>query len=240
MDIAGRFIFGRYSEVDSPLHRLDPRAKLFFIFVLSVTLFIAEGLLGFIFPTLLLLLAITVSKIGYRRLIGGVIPIIWMVFFTFILNYLASGIDRAVLFSSRIILLFCWASLLTATTRSEDTGRAVSWYLSPLKIFKVSTEKISLVFTMAIRFFPLLLDEAESILRAQKLKKQKLPPLDALINFSTVFMIRILKRADGIELSLTNRGLLERNLKLKPSVRGNFLSTTALGVISLLCLIIAL
>lgn len=239
MDIAGRFIFGRYSANDSPLHRIDPRVKLFFIFLLSLALFISEKIDGYILPVLFLFIAIPVSKIGFKRLILGIIPILWIVSFTFILNYFTVGFDIAFFLSLRIILLFGWASLLTATTRAEDIGRALSWYLSPLKIFKISVEKLSLVFTMSLRFFPLVLDEAESIIRAQKLKRDKNTPVEKLISFCTVFMIRILNRADSIETALSNRGLIDREIALNPSVRGSWGSTLAVGILSLCILFLA-
>ncbi len=241
MNISGRLLLGRYTEGESILHRADARAKLFFILSVSAALFITSGLRGFAAPALLFIAAAAFSGTPPLRLLRGLAPVIWLLLFTFLLNYFAASLDRAVFFSLRLLILFSWASLFTATTRAADTGRAIAWYLKPLRVLGISPERTAFAFTMALRFFPLVLEEAESILKAQKVKPVKLSPVRKLTAFCSVFMIRVLRKADAIEDSLDNRGILEGDISFLIENPSPVKGTAAVAVLlSLSCIYLAL
>ena len=43
----------------------------------------------------------------------------------------------------------------------------LEWYFRPLKIFKINSEEIALIITIALRYIPTIVDEAEKIMDAQ-------------------------------------------------------------------------
>jgi energy-coupling factor transporter transmembrane protein EcfT len=63
-----------------------------------------------------------------------------------------------------------------------------------------------------LRFFPIILEEADSIIKAQKLRKEKLSIKEKLEAFCTAFMARVLRKAKDIEIAVSDRNVQEKNL----------------------------
>ncbi len=210
MNIAHRFLLGRYNEGDTLVHRLDPRIKLTFIIMISVSLFFIDKLLYFTVPFLLLGVATLLSQMKIAVLVKGIIPILWLVMITFLLHAFIppADIEYGANISLRIILLFGWACLLTSTTSAVNLGKSVAWFTKPFSFLGFNPSSIALTFSMALRFFPLILEEAESIIKAHRLRKTRLNIKDKMVAFITVFFIRLFKKADVVEASLLNREII--------------------------------
>ncbi|MEA3507058.1 MAG: energy-coupling factor transporter transmembrane component T [Elusimicrobiota bacterium] len=180
-----------------------------FLIIISLTLLKLKSPGGFIFPFALLLITSLAGRVKLTLLIKGVSPIIWLTFFTFLLHSVLPphDINTAIVVSLRLLLLFGWASVITATTKVIYLGRAIAWFLIPLKIFGLNPGDVALTFTLAIRFFPIILEEADSILKAQKLKAGRLKLKDRLEAFVTVFFIRVFKKTRKIEETMQNRDI---------------------------------
>ncbi len=209
MNIAHRFLLGRYSGKESFFSKIDPRLKIFSLVIISASLLKINSAAGFILPAGLLLAITLIARLKIKLLINGITPIIWLTVFTFLLHSALPphDINTAVVVSLRLVLLFGWASVITATTKVISLGRAVAWYLTPLKIFGLNPADIALTFTLAIRFFPLILEEAEAVIKAQKLKGSRLKVKKRLEVFVTVFFIRVFNRTEKIEETMQNRGI---------------------------------
>ena len=52
---------GQYYPIDSVIHRLDPRTKLFGTMIFSIYLFIADSWLGYSLSTLFMIIALELS-----------------------------------------------------------------------------------------------------------------------------------------------------------------------------------
>ena len=55
---------GQYYPVDSPVHRLDPRTKLFGTMVFIISLFVADNIWGYLLATVILALVIRSGAAG--------------------------------------------------------------------------------------------------------------------------------------------------------------------------------
>ena len=62
---------GQYYPVDSVVHRLDPRTKLFGTMVFIASLFIADNIWGYVIATAVLAAAIKITKVPFRLLSGA-------------------------------------------------------------------------------------------------------------------------------------------------------------------------
>ena len=58
---------GQYYPVDSVVHRLDPRTKLFGTMVFIASLFIADNIWGYVIATVVLAAAIKITKVPDRK-----------------------------------------------------------------------------------------------------------------------------------------------------------------------------
>jgi energy-coupling factor transport system permease protein len=59
------------------------------------------------------------------------------------------------------------SSLLTSSSRPSELTYGMEFYLKPLKFTGVDTHEIALMMSIAIRFVPTLLEEADRIMKAQ-------------------------------------------------------------------------
>ncbi len=207
MDIARRFILGRYLPGTSLMHRIDGRVKIITMVFISVAVFMATLPQHLLISFVGLLIIIPFSGMKPISLLKGIVPIVWIAAFTAAVHL--RNPEMAVLMSGRIIILFLWATVLTSTTEVTGLSSAVAWFIRPLRFTGISPEKTALTFSIALRFFPFVLEEAESIIKAQKIRAEKFPLKKKVESFSIAFIIRLLKKAQAIDDSIRVRRLLE-------------------------------
>ncbi len=183
---------GQYYETNSPIHKLDPRSKLFFVIVFLVATFMAKSVYAFVLLVAITIFFVILSRVPLRVVLKGLKPLVVIVIFTAVLNifwtkgdtllwkgeiikgfwymdiYL-EGLINAGLFAVRIVTLLIGTSLFFsyATTPIELTD-GIETALSPLKKIKVPVHEFAMMMTIALRFIPTLIDETGKIMNAQK------------------------------------------------------------------------
>ena len=68
----------------------------------------------------------------------------------------------------RIIMLIVGSSILTYTTSPVSLTDGIEKLFSPLKKLNVPVHELAMMMTIALRFIPLLIDETDKIISAQK------------------------------------------------------------------------
>ena len=99
---------GQYYPADSPLHKLDPRVKLFATVIYIIALFSFKGFLGLALITAGLFAVIKLSKVPFKFMVKGLKAIIVLLVITAVFNLLATPGD---------IVFWKWGSL-----QITDTG----------------------------------------------------------------------------------------------------------------------
>jgi len=74
-------VFGKYIPIDSPMHRLDPRAKLIGLFLMIAAVFIPKSWWVFLVIAILLTIALASAKIGIRMIVQSFKPMLMMMLF---------------------------------------------------------------------------------------------------------------------------------------------------------------
>lgn len=124
----------------------------------------------------------------------------------------SGGLRFATFLIVRILILVSLSSLLTLTTKPTHLNGGLEEVMKPLKKFKVPTEEISMMISIALRFIPTLLDEANKIMKAQASRgvdfqegnlKQKVTQIISLL--IPMFIISF-KRADDLANAMEARG----------------------------------
>ena len=72
---------GQYYPVDSFIHKLDPRTKLFGTMVYIISLFLADGIVGYLISAVFLAIVIRVSKVPFKFIVKGIKPILFLLLF---------------------------------------------------------------------------------------------------------------------------------------------------------------
>ncbi len=230
-------VFGKYKNTNTIIHKLDSRLKIFSLILLMVIIFLGYGnfantffVLGII--SLFILILMIISKVSFLSFLKSLNSIWFMLFILVLINCFAPYEDYShpmivfnngltiyyeSLFSSlkvalRIILMIALTMILTTTTSPLDITYAFEWYLAPLKIFKFPTQVISMTLSLALRFVPTLLEEANRIMRAQKSRgvdynrgfiSKKIKSITTLI---IPLLVSCFSRSDELALAMDARG----------------------------------
>jgi energy-coupling factor transport system permease protein len=175
--------FGRYVALESRLHGLDPTAKgLLFILVIAAIFLSASWLrLGIVASYIFVLCAM--SRVGFTFFLDSLRYFSWMFALSFAVNVIFPRGDRAGalsygalnvagIFSVRLMLMILAATLATVVTCPSEIGDSLL-VLSRLKgrLGRRVAEFVA-VLSIAMRFVPVMFEEAERIKAAQMLRGQ--------------------------------------------------------------------
>ena len=176
---------GQYFPGHSVIHRLDPRIKILISLVLLVLVFFIRSLWGFAAFLCFILIISVLAGIPLKYLLRSLKPLLLIVAFTFILNLFFAtngnvifrwqfvmitdvGLNNAVFLAVRLVMLVLSTSLLTLTTSPIALTDGMESLLSPLKAVKFPAHELAMMMSIALRFIPTLMDEADRIMKAQK------------------------------------------------------------------------
>ena len=175
---------GQYFPGKSWIHKLDPRIKIIATLLFIIELFIVDNFIGFLIAGIVLGILIAVSKVPVSYIMRGLKPILLILIFTFALNRFmvdgrilwqwkflkitAEGLEVAVFMAIRLVLLLMGSSMLTLCTRPLALTDGIERLLSPFKKIGLPAHDIAMMMTIALRFIPTLLEEADKIMKAQQ------------------------------------------------------------------------
>ena len=179
--------FGQFFDSKSIIHRTDPRVKILLMILYIVFIFLAENFYALTLAAISVALVIFISKVPIKMYVKNIKAILVVLIFTAIINLFyadggkvlvdfwiieitTDGVFKAVFMALRIILLIFISSVLTYTTTPNDLTDAIESLLSPLKFIglKSAVHTLAMMMTIALRFIPTLIEEAEKIMNAQK------------------------------------------------------------------------
>jgi len=178
-------VFGKYIPIDSPMHRLDPRAKLIGLFLMIAAVFIPKSWWVFLVIAILLTIALASAKIGIRMIVQSFKPMLMMMLFLLIINSLTvktgeplftigtftiyhDAIFNTLFVIVRLLLMISITTLLTATTNPLDLTLGIEWLLKPLEVIHFPSHEVAMMVSIALRFIPTIIEETIRILNAQK------------------------------------------------------------------------
>lgn len=106
----------------------------------------------------------------------------------------------------RLGLILCYATIFTAVTRPRELQDAISWFIKPLPF--LSEIRIGLMVSLTLRFFSIILDEAEEIRMAHKARRgdQNKNPFRRAKFLVLPLLRRSFSRAEEVTLALAARG----------------------------------
>ena len=178
-----------------------------FVFIIGLTL-VAKIPLKVLLRTVrtIVFLVLVTSIINLFFTTGEVLWVHWK----FIKIY-KEGVEHAIKLALRLILLMLFPSLLTLTTTPMELTDALESLMKPLKLIKVPVHAIALIMSIALRMIPILMEETNKIMLAQKargadfdtggaLKKAK-----AMVPVLVPLFVGAFRRADELALAMDAR-----------------------------------
>lgn len=178
-------IIGRYMPGNSWIHRLDARTKLVLSIAFIFVIFFANNVIGYAVATIFTLLAIMLTGLGVRVFIRGVRPLILLMLITtlfqlffvqtgdvlihwWFIKITVDGVVNSIVVFVRFMLIIMFSTIVTLTTQPLAVADGMESLLKPLKKMGLPVSELALMLSIALRFVPTLMDEAQSIMNAQR------------------------------------------------------------------------
>lgn len=223
---------GQYYPSESKIHSLDPRLKLIAVLVYLVSLFLFKGFAGYIAATVFLVAVIVISRVPLRFILKGLKPVLFLVCFTAVYNIFFTrgdvafqwgigghflitatwqGLRRGIFIVLRLIYLVIGASLLTYTTTPNKLTDGIESLLKPLNALKVPVHDLAMMMSLALRFIPILLEEANRIIKAQSARGADFDEgsivkrMRAMVSILVPLLVASTKRAYDLALAMEAR-----------------------------------
>ena len=251
---------GQFFPGKSPIHRLDPRAKLVALVIYIVTLFLAKWFVTYAIVLATLIAVVAVARIKAKAMLKGMKPLIFILIFTAVLNALYTpgealvsfwiftvtkeGILHAFFMVIRILMLVSCTFLLTYTTSPLALTDGLESLLSPLKKIKVPVHELAMMMSIALRFIPTLIEETDKIMSAQRARGASfdtgnlIEKAKALIPLLVPLFISAFRRAEELATAMECRcyhggegRTRMKQLKFRPADLLFMVGTLALAVI---------
>ncbi len=224
----GRFFPGQFVPGHSSLHNLEPRVKIILFLVLVVLPLASENRLILITQSGLQALAFIAARLPLLELWRSLRLVIGLLAITAVVLVFSTpgvaayslgpfeptneGVNLAVNSTLRALLLMGAGLLLITTTSPIAFTDGLESLMRPMRRFGVPVSELALMTTVAIRFVPILLEEAERIRKAQEARGAKLAGggmarLFKHISYLVVILFKgALRRAEELAVAMDARG----------------------------------
>jgi len=208
-----------YAPGDSPLHRWDARCKFFGLFMITGTLLQSKGA-WLIFDSVLLIGLLILSRLRLRQFLRD--SRMWVIFLLALFLFQAflapgvrlfswlpvtrEGLRLGGLTCWRLALILGYAVLFTAITRPREIQDIFVWLLKPFP--SLQPRRIGLMVSLTIRFFSIILDQAEEARLAHRarLGDRRRNPFRKAKFLALPLLRRSFSRAEDVTLALAARG----------------------------------
>lgn len=233
---------GQYYPGTSIVHRLDPRVKLMGTLVFIVSLFAFGSVSSYIVATAGLVCVIRLSAVPLGYIVRGLKMIFILMVITALFNLLLTpgeviaqfwifkisleGVKLTIHMIFRLSYLIIGSSIMTLTTTPNQLTDGLEKGLGWMKHIHVPVHEIAMMMSIAMRFIPILMDEANRIISAQEARGADftsgglIRKAKAMIPLLVPLFISAFRRANDLALAMEARGYRggEGRTKMKPLV----------------------
>ena len=224
-----KLLLGRYLQGDSFIHRLDPRTKFLATFLFIIIVFLANNWLTYFILAIFTMIALLASKIPMSFFWNGVKPLLWVILFTVVLQMVFTtggdvyvewafikitsyGVINAIFIFLRFMFIIFISTLMTLTTPPLQIADAMESIMKPLGKIGVPVHEIALMLSIALRFVPTLMDEAQKIMNAQRARGvdfgegNLIEQMKAIIPILIPLFVSSFNRAEDLATAMEARG----------------------------------
>jgi energy-coupling factor transport system permease protein len=228
MPLLADITLGRYVPAESLLHRLDPRTKFVSTLAVMTAVLATQSFASLLLSFLLLAAAVALSGLPAGLVLRNLRPFVWLFLFTLLLHALLTpgrplwrvpwtdtvltveGARLGAFFSLRLAVVVLIAALLTLTTSPTELTDGLERLLGPLRRFGFPAHELAMMITIALRFIPVLVEEAERLHKAQLARGADFSggPLRrarSLIPLLVPLFVSAFARADRLALAMESR-----------------------------------
>ena len=220
---------GQYYHCNSVIHRLDPRTKILTLIPMLIVLTMRQtgAVVGILAGMLVFVLLL--SRIPVQIVVKQMKFFLWLAVLTIIVHSFTTpgtviytipfvkstlsreGVINGLYFGLRLLLMVAFSVIVLLTTAPADLTDGVEKLLRPLRRIGIKADAVGLVFSIAMRFVPVLYEEGERIRLAQMARGAQFDGpvrvrLKAVASLVIPLFISVFKRAEALSYALQARG----------------------------------
>ena len=258
-------LISKYIPLNTIIHNLDPRAKIFFVIWYLVDIFIAYNVTEFFILFLMLMVIVVLSKTSPTFLVSSVKAISILILFTSLIHLVfnkkgnilyevlgwkiySGALLGIVLLTVRFILVAAIMVVFMATTSPTEITSAIEKSLGFLQKVGMPISTFALVLSISLRFIPTILEETNRIINAQVSRGSDfnegnlIQKIKKFIPILIPLFIATLKRADELATAMEVRGYSTTGVRTKYKVlkysKLDYLSYILIIVITILIIVV--
>lgn len=219
---------GQYYPTGSIVHRLDPRVKLAGTFLFIISIFTFQNFRGYIVALIYLGTVIYISKVPLKYILKGIKPIIFLITFTAVIHLFLTpgddilfrfyalkitytGLKKALFMVIRLLFLIAGSGIMTYTTTPNQLTDGIEKALKPLNKIHVPVHEFALMMSLALRFIPILMEEADKIIKAQSSRGADFEEgnifrkISGIVSILIPLLVSAMERAKDLALAMDAR-----------------------------------
>ena len=146
---------------------IDARVALVLVFCYSIGLFAIDSWTGMAIAFVMAIFFVFALHPNIKKISVSLVPL-YVILAISVLAHIPTGIVEGLFYAVRIVLL--GLVTLSVAFGFDDTQlvRAITSLLAPLRVFHVPVDDIATMFSIALRFIPVSMDEMKKVYTAQK------------------------------------------------------------------------
>ena len=255
---------GQYMPGQTIVHRLDPRTKIVLTILYIALIFCVASPIWYVIPLIYIMAATRLSGLKAKNLLKSIKPLRFLLILTFVLNLFFStgetvwlhwgilkitkeGLITAIHFAMRLVFLVAGTSILTLTTSPIALSDGIEMLLKPLKVIRFPAHELAMMMTIALRFIPTLIEEADKIMKAQMARGADfesgnlIARAKAMVPLLVPLFVSAFRRAGDLAMAMESRcyhgGENRTRLRVLKITKNDFLAGAAVcGLIALILL----
>jgi energy-coupling factor transport system permease protein len=256
--------FGQYIIGDTAVNRLDPRTKIIACFIIIFSTLIIYKWPVILVNILIIAAAIHLAGIQPKLVLKSIWRLWLLLLLTLIFQSLLTegkvilslgsltvtqeGVTLGISTILRLVILLLTSCLLTSTTSTIQLAAGMEAVFAPLRFLKIPVNQFSMVISTALRFIPDIIQEAETLTKAQKSRGAPLNSPKVLERIKGYFAVLIpllansLQRAEDLAMAMESRcytgGCSRSRLSVLCFKRNDYLVLVLLCIMLLFALVV--
>lgn len=222
-------MLGRYIPGNSVIHALDPRSKIIGSIVFFLIVFNAASWIDYTLLLVFLAILVWLTKVSFDFFWNGFKPMVVLIMITAVFQIFfvrsgdvlfqvslfqitTGGIRSALYVMIRFVLIIGLSTVLSLTTNPLTMADAMESMLHPLRKINFPVHELSLILAIAMRFVPTILDEAQTIMNAQRARGvdfnegNLIKRVKAFIPILIPLFASAIRRAEDLAYAMESRG----------------------------------
>jgi len=196
---------------------------------LMVLAFLRQSLLSLVFLGIIIMVIAGVGRIPFHMLFKNIRPFAWLILLTLLFhglftpgnaliiipvtgwNITVEGLQVGVIYTLRLMYMILLSAVMMYTTSPLEMTDGLESLLSPLKKLRVPTNELALMISIALRFLPTLVEEADRVRKVQvsrglNLEGSLIKKIKGLVPLILPLILSSLRKAEELAVAMEARG----------------------------------